>query len=397
VLKPDYARIFWYLAGGPWGLVGTGHISDGERRDLLAAVLDEFLTANIKPQVTVFGAWVPDPGRRQQIVEQFADVFRPFGSRCFLVDGVNEPGAIFFYSDEQSRYAETREVARMLANSGLAVPHISPASPDLLHGAPEGVTDAQVAADTERLMGGLPPQVNAITPHWGRRPWMPHRPLGPAAVGKAIVNDEPRGFRSSVSQIDDPRDFAQDYLDTVNAGEIGYTFHTEPGVWEGYSDSRPNPLFEQNNLFPRIQDIPRIDEIVAALHRVRESGEVIDGGGDTLLAGQALLPEQTIVSPGGHARLHYQSDGNLVIYLDGSPVWASNTSGESAGRLVMQTDGNLVLYDGDREAIRATRTHGHPGAMVQLQDDGNLVLYEDPNGPRAGTPLWASASNEFFD
>lgn len=123
VLKPDYARIFWYLAGGPWGIVGTGHISDSERRALLAAVLEEFLAANIRPQVTVFGAWVPDPDRRRQIVEQFADVFRPFGSRCFLVDGVNEPGAIFFHSNEQSRYAETREVARMLANTGLGVPH----------------------------------------------------------------------------------------------------------------------------------------------------------------------------------------------------------------------------------------------------------------------------------
>jgi hypothetical protein len=65
---------------------------------------------------------------------------------------------------------------------------------------------------------------------------------------------------------------------------------------------------------------------------------------------------------------------------------------------MMQYDGNLVLYE-DQEAttpLRATRTNGHPGAMVQLQDDGNFVVYEDPKGPRAGTPLWASATSEFY-
>lgn len=114
-----------------------------------------------------------------------------------------------------------------------------------------------------------------------------------------------------------------------------------------------------------------------------------------LLSGESLKPEQTLVSVGGHARLHYQNDGNLVVYLDGTPVWASQTAGHSAGALTMQTDGNMVVTDAFGRAAAASGTHGHPGAMVQLQDDGNFVIYEDPSGPLAGTPIWASASDEF--
>ncbi len=113
-----------------------------------------------------------------------------------------------------------------------------------------------------------------------------------------------------------------------------------------------------------------------------------------LLSGQALYPEQTLVSVGEHAHLHYQSDGNLVSYLDDVPFWASQTAGYSAGKLHMDPNGNLVLYDATGP-IASTRTQDHPGAMVQLQDDGNFVIYEDPHGPNAGTPIWASSTGQF--
>lgn len=114
-----------------------------------------------------------------------------------------------------------------------------------------------------------------------------------------------------------------------------------------------------------------------------------------LFSGQQLLPEQTLVSVGGQARLHYQSDGNLVVYLNGTPFWASHTAGRSAGALTMQPDGNMVVTNAVGRPIGASGTAGHPGAMIQLQDDGNFVIYEDPNGPLAGTPIWASASDVF--
>jgi len=114
-----------------------------------------------------------------------------------------------------------------------------------------------------------------------------------------------------------------------------------------------------------------------------------------LLSGQSLLPEETLVSVGGQARLHNQNDGNLVVYLSGPPFWASQTAGQAAGILKMRADGDLVLTGPDGRGRAHTGTAGHPGAMVQLQDDGNFVLYEDPNGPLAGTPIWASSTGAF--
>jgi aqualysin 1 len=53
-----------------------------------------------------------------------------------------------------------------------------------------------------------------------------------------------------------------------------------------------------------------------------------------------------------------QGDGNLVTYRwDGSPLWASNSAGGSAGTLVMQDNGDLVLYrDSDRKPLWASHT-----------------------------------------
>jgi len=109
-----------------------------------------------------------------------------------------------------------------------------------------------------------------------------------------------------------------------------------------------------------------------------------------LLSGESLLPEQTLVSVGGRARLHYQSDGNSVVYLDSVPIWASQTAGHSAGAMTMQTDGNLVITDAADRPVAATGTHGNPGAMVQLQDDGNFVIYT-----AGGVPIWASSTGTF--
>lgn len=115
-----------------------------------------------------------------------------------------------------------------------------------------------------------------------------------------------------------------------------------------------------------------------------------------LYSGQQLMPEQTLISVGGRAHLHYQGDGNLVVYLDSVPIWASHTDGQPAGMLKMRADGDMVVQDPSGAGIAHSNTAGHPGAMVQLQDDGNFVIYEDPRGPKAGTPIWASASSQFI-
>ena len=100
---------------------------------------------------------------------------------------------------------------------------------------------------------------------------------------------------------------------------------------------------------------------------------------------EKLRVNEKLESPDGYCELKLQSDGNLVVYLNGRPHWASNTAGNDVIDVNMQDDGNFVLYKSNRTPIWATNTAGNPGASVQIQDDGNVVVYN-----RNGTPLWAT-------
>ncbi|MBS0656973.1 MAG: hypothetical protein JSR82_01840 [Verrucomicrobia bacterium] len=89
------------------------------------------------------------------------------------------------------------------------------------------------------------------------------------------------------------------------------------------------------------------------------------GGSTVLTAGQALTR--------GRYYFTLQGDGNLVLYENGVPRWATGTN--NGAQLVMQTDGNLVLYTAGGSAAWATWTQGNPGAQFVFQEDGNLVVY----------------------
>lgn len=93
-----------------------------------------------------------------------------------------------------------------------------------------------------------------------------------------------------------------------------------------------------------------------------------------LTAGARLYPDQYVRSPNGAFTLLYQTDGNLVLYGPGGPVWSSDTYGHSAGHTTMQGDGNFVVYDADDIPRWSTDTHGSNGAELRVQDDGYLVL-----------------------
>ncbi len=105
-----------------------------------------------------------------------------------------------------------------------------------------------------------------------------------------------------------------------------------------------------------------------------------------LASGQALTPGNFLLSPDRHSTLQVQGDGNVVMYSNFKPAWATKTSSSKATTLVMQTDGNLVLYDSSGVALWASGTSGHAGAGAHLvtQADGNLVIYIGT------TPLWAT-------
>ncbi|KAK5601552.1 hypothetical protein CRENBAI_024120 [Crenichthys baileyi] len=95
-----------------------------------------------------------------------------------------------------------------------------------------------------------------------------------------------------------------------------------------------------------------------------------------------------LMSNNGQWKAVFQDDGNFVIY-GWKPVWASDTNGSDAVRLIMQEDCNLVLYNNDNHPKWAsdTFTPGSHACRLQLSDDGILRLYKGAN------ELWNSTKS----
>lgn len=111
-----------------------------------------------------------------------------------------------------------------------------------------------------------------------------------------------------------------------------------------------------------------------------------EGRTDRLLPGDRLRPGEGITSSDGRFDLVYQGDGNLVLYRQGTALWASGTHGRSAGMVVMQHDGNFVMYDANNVPLWSSEgSWGHDGAWLIVQNDGNVVIYT-----HSGQPLWAT-------
>ncbi len=108
----------------------------------------------------------------------------------------------------------------------------------------------------------------------------------------------------------------------------------------------------------------------------------------TLPSGQQLQSGDFMRSSDRRYELRMQSDGNLVLVLDGSPIWNAGTGGNPGSRAVMQTDGNFVVYSAGGQALWHTRTTGNSSAYASLQTDGNFVIYS-----ASRTPLWDVQGN----
>lgn len=107
---------------------------------------------------------------------------------------------------------------------------------------------------------------------------------------------------------------------------------------------------------------------------------------DRLMPGDKLRPGEWLTSGDTRFDLVYQGDGNLVLYRNGVPLWATGTHGRSTGMVVMQHDGNFVMYDANNVPIwTSVGSLGHEGAWLIVQNDGNVVIYS-----RNGQPLWAT-------
>jgi hypothetical protein len=107
-----------------------------------------------------------------------------------------------------------------------------------------------------------------------------------------------------------------------------------------------------------------------------------------LNANQKLLPGGQLASPDGNYVFTFQTDGNIVLYNGGTPIWAANTNATDLDYLIMQDDGNLVLYDKQQKAKWATKTDKHKGAYLTVQDDGNAIVISSDE-----KPLWATKTD----
>lgn len=90
----------------------------------------------------------------------------------------------------------------------------------------------------------------------------------------------------------------------------------------------------------------------------------------------ALHRDDYLLSPDAQSALALQRNGNLALYSNFQLIWETGTQGQSTGQLVMQSsDGNLVLRDANNQPVWNSGTVNNPGAQLKLQTDGNMVIY----------------------
>ncbi|MDE0884179.1 MAG: hypothetical protein OSB70_01460 [Myxococcota bacterium] len=138
---------------------------------------------------------------------------------------------------------------------------------------------------------------------------------------------------------------------------------------------------------------------------LQEDGNLVvyNGVGQPLWSAGSNVPSELIWNAGQfnlgagqwvqslNRRLIMQEDCNLVLLnvenaIVGGPLWNSGTAGLGSDcELHFQADGNLVVYDGLGQPRWNSGTSGTSGAQLKVQADGNMVLY---NG--VGEPLWAT-------
>jgi len=95
---------------------------------------------------------------------------------------------------------------------------------------------------------------------------------------------------------------------------------------------------------------------------------------DILSSGEAMEVENPILSSDRRHSFKFQSDGNLVLYDNGLPIWNSGTYNSGiGGRVIMQSDGNLVLYSNNNVPLWNAGTYGNSGAYLKI--DGGAGVY----------------------
>lgn len=100
-----------------------------------------------------------------------------------------------------------------------------------------------------------------------------------------------------------------------------------------------------------------------------------------------LYSGESWVTGNGTYLLTMQTDGNLVEYKSGVPIWASRTAGHPGAYAVMQGNGNFVVYEPgfDGSPLWWTGTTGTGATQLALDPDGALVMTN-----AGGAQIWSS-------
>jgi hypothetical protein len=99
----------------------------------------------------------------------------------------------------------------------------------------------------------------------------------------------------------------------------------------------------------------------------------------------------------GNVVLYQGQVSNNSGVMVGDARWSTHTGpGQFTPRdLIMQGDGNLVLYDTSGQARWASGTSRQIGAFLEVQSDGNVVVYADgttTEGPDGA--LWQTGTGD---
>ena len=98
-----------------------------------------------------------------------------------------------------------------------------------------------------------------------------------------------------------------------------------------------------------------------------------------LVIEQKLYQNQSIYSPSRKYVLIQQSDGNLVLYLNGTgrATWHTNTATGSGNYAVLQSDGNFVVYDQNGTALwgAGSNRDNFQGILI-VTDDGKITILD---------------------
>ena len=106
-----------------------------------------------------------------------------------------------------------------------------------------------------------------------------------------------------------------------------------------------------------------------------------------------LTPGNSLKSQSEAVTLRLEENGNLVLYCLNSPIWSSDTHGNTnINSLDFQENGNLVLIRKDNSVAWSTNVQNSTGTHLALQNDGNLVLLDSSN-----KPIWASGTGGTCD